>query len=123
MQNESAKRIDIQERRSYGIRKVRYSSKIIKAGAFLADTKTLLSHRNTEASVNENIKRIRNENLFGKGSRSRVDDIVAISGIGTYPKSPSRNLSSFSYPNGFLLWPSTASCISTPRKPTGFSTT
>ena len=78
MQNESAKRIDIQERRSYGIRKVRYSSKIIKAGALLADTKTLLSHWNTEASVNENIKRIRNENLFGKGSRSRVDDIVAI---------------------------------------------
>jgi hypothetical protein len=78
MHDASVKRIDIQERRSYASRKVRYSSKIIKAGALLADTKTLLSHWNTEASVNENIKRIRNENLFGKGSRSRVDDIVAI---------------------------------------------
>ena len=78
MNNASVKRIDIQERRSYANRKVRYSAKIIKAGALLADTKTLLSHWDTEASVHENIKRIRNDNLFGKASRSRVDDIVAI---------------------------------------------
>jgi hypothetical protein len=78
MYNASVKRIDIQKRRAHANRKIRYSSKIIKAGALLADTKTLLSHWDTEVSVHENIKRIRNENLFGKASRSRVDDIVAI---------------------------------------------
>ena len=78
MNNTAIKRIDIQERRAHANRKARYSSKIIKAGALLADTKTLFSHWDTKATVHENIKRIRNENLFGKASRSRVDDIVAI---------------------------------------------
>lgn len=59
-------------------RKANYTSKIIKAGALLTDTKTLLSHWDIKASVHANIKRIRNENLFGKASRSRVEDIVAI---------------------------------------------
>ena len=56
----------------------RYSSKIIKAGALLADTKTLLSHWDTTATVQENLSRIRRENVFGKASRSRVEDILAI---------------------------------------------
>jgi hypothetical protein len=55
-----------------------YSSKIIKAGALLADTKTLLSHWNLAASAQENTERIRRENLFGKASRSRVEDVLAI---------------------------------------------
>lgn len=55
-----------------------YASKIIKAGALLADTKTLLAHWNLAASVRENMDRIRRENLFGKASRSRVEDILAI---------------------------------------------
>jgi hypothetical protein len=55
-----------------------YSSKIIKAGALLADTKTLLSHWDINASLQENIDRIRRENIFGKASRSRVEDILAI---------------------------------------------
>ena len=55
-----------------------YSSKIIKAGALIGDTKTLLSHWNVDASVDENIKRLQRENVFGKASRSRVDDILAI---------------------------------------------
>lgn len=55
-----------------------YSSKIIKAGALLADTKTLLAHWDVSASVQENIDRIRRENLFGKASRSRVEDMLAI---------------------------------------------
>jgi len=55
-----------------------YSSKIIKAGALIADTKTLLSHWDVRASVAENVKRVQRENLFGKASRSRVEDIVAI---------------------------------------------
>jgi Putative inner membrane protein (DUF1819) len=74
----SFERIYVQERGFHLNRKITYTSKIIKAGALLSDTKTLLSHWDTKTSIHENIKRIRNENLFGKASRSRVDDIVAI---------------------------------------------
>jgi hypothetical protein len=56
----------------------RYSSKIIKAGALLPDTKTLLSQWDTVATVSENLDRIRRENVFGKASRSRVEDILAV---------------------------------------------
>src|ERR1035437_301447 len=55
-----------------------YSSKIIKAGAILADTKTLLSHWDVNLPVGDNLDRIRRENVFAKASRSRVDDILAI---------------------------------------------
>jgi hypothetical protein len=55
-----------------------YTSKIIKAGALLADTKTLLSHWNAGTSVQENLYRLRRENVFGKASRSRVEDVLAI---------------------------------------------
>jgi Putative inner membrane protein (DUF1819) len=55
-----------------------YSSKIIKAGALIGDTKTLLSHCHLASSVEENINRVQRENVFGKASRSRVEDILAI---------------------------------------------
>ena len=55
-----------------------YSSKIIKAGALLADTKTLLAHWDVTQSADENRGRLRRENVFGKASRSRVEDILAI---------------------------------------------
>jgi hypothetical protein len=55
-----------------------YSSKIIKAGALLADTKTLLSHWNTAVPAQVNLDRLRRENVFGKASRSRVEDILTI---------------------------------------------
>ena len=55
-----------------------YSSKIIKAGALIGDTKTLLSHWNFDASVDENIRQVQRDNVFGKASRSRVDAILAI---------------------------------------------
>src|SRR5258708_286538 len=57
---------------------VPYSSKIIKAGALIGDTKTLLSHWDSNASVDENINRVQRHNAFGKASRSRVEDILAI---------------------------------------------
>lgn len=57
---------------------VLYSSKIIKAGALLGDTKTLLAHWDESQPVAANLDRIRRENLFGKASRSRVEDILAI---------------------------------------------
>ncbi len=56
----------------------RYSSRIIKAGALLSDTKTLLSHWDTSSSLQTNLSRIRLENTFGKASRSRVEDILVI---------------------------------------------
>jgi hypothetical protein len=55
-----------------------YSSKIIKAGALIGDTKTLLSHWDVGASVEENISRAQRDNVFGKASRSRVEAILAI---------------------------------------------
>ncbi len=55
-----------------------YSSKIIKAGALLPDTKTLLLHWDTSATVQANLARCRQENVFGKASRSRVEDILAV---------------------------------------------
>jgi hypothetical protein len=55
-----------------------YSTKIIKAGALLADTKLLLAHWNPGTAVKENLERVKRENLFGKASRSRVEDILAM---------------------------------------------
>jgi hypothetical protein len=57
---------------------VSYSSKIIKAGALIADTRTLLAHWEPTASVEANLDRVRRESIFGKASRSRVEDILAI---------------------------------------------
>lgn len=55
-----------------------YSSKIIKAGALIPDTKALLSAWDSGLSVNENLQRVRRQNLMGKTSRSRAEDILAI---------------------------------------------
>jgi hypothetical protein len=55
-----------------------YTSRIIKAGALLGDTKTLLSHWDADASVPDNLDRVRRENILGKASRSRVKDILAV---------------------------------------------
>jgi Putative inner membrane protein (DUF1819) len=44
----------------------------------IGDTKTLLSNWDVKASVDENINRMRRDNVFGKSSRSRVEDILAI---------------------------------------------
>jgi len=55
-----------------------YSSKIIKAGALLPDTKALLSAWNPLRSIKENLRLIRHHNLLGKTSRSRAEDILAI---------------------------------------------
>jgi hypothetical protein len=55
-----------------------YTSKVIKAGAVLADTKSLLSHWDVRASIWENMDRMRRENVLGKASRSRVQNILSI---------------------------------------------
>jgi hypothetical protein len=55
-----------------------YTSRIIKASALIADTKVLLAAWDPERSVAENLDRARRENIFGKASRSRVQDILKI---------------------------------------------
>lgn len=60
------------------ISKAIYSSKIIKASALLADTKMLLSYWDESLSTEENLHGAYSENIFGKASRSRVKDILAI---------------------------------------------
>ncbi|MGA8610590.1 MAG: BrxA family protein [Xanthobacteraceae bacterium] len=44
----------------------------------IGDTKTLLSHWDVGASVDDNLSRVQRENVFGKASRSRVEAILAI---------------------------------------------
>jgi hypothetical protein len=58
--------------------KVRYTSRIIKAGALLADTKLLLENWDQGADVQANLDQARQENLFGKASRSRIEDILLV---------------------------------------------
>jgi hypothetical protein len=55
-----------------------YTSKIIKATALLGDTKTLLAHWDLSATAADNFQRLQRENVFGKASRSRVEDILNI---------------------------------------------
>jgi hypothetical protein len=55
-----------------------YTTKIIKAGALLADTRILLVNWDDHLPVRENLQRLQRANLFGKASRSRVEDILAI---------------------------------------------
>jgi hypothetical protein len=56
----------------------RYSSKIIKAGALLVDSKTFLQAYDESLSVEENLRRLRAANVFGKASRKRVAEILPI---------------------------------------------
>lgn len=57
---------------------IRYSSKIIKAGALLGDTRTLLAAWDENQTTTDNLERFRCENLFGKASRSRIMDVLPI---------------------------------------------
>lgn len=56
----------------------RYTSKIIKAGALIPDTKVLFANWELGISVKDNLDRIRRQNLLGKASRSRAEDVIAI---------------------------------------------
>ena len=67
----------------------RYTSKIIKAGALLADTKTLLSHWDSTETVPANLERLQRENVFGKapGLGSRTSWPSSGSGISSKSRS------------------------------------
>lgn len=55
-----------------------YTSKIINAGALLADTKTLLAHWDETQTVAENLRCAQQENIFGKASRAWVKQFLGI---------------------------------------------
>lgn len=55
-----------------------YTSRIIKASALTADTRLLLSEWDLAQSVADNLARARQQNIFGKASRKRIEDILAI---------------------------------------------
>ncbi len=55
-----------------------YTSRIIKASALIADTKILLREWDLSRSVEENLDRASRQNIFGKASRKRIDDILLI---------------------------------------------
>ena len=55
-----------------------YTSRLIKASALIADTKTLLMSWDPGQDVAANLEHARRMNLFGKASRSRVEDILNI---------------------------------------------
>jgi hypothetical protein len=60
------------------VAKAGYTSKIIKAGALLPDTKLLLTHWESACDVQTNLRRIHEQNLLGKTSRARLASILAI---------------------------------------------
>ncbi len=60
------------------VRSARYTSRIIKAGALLPDTKLLLANWDENQDVQTNLDQVRRENLFGKTSRARVEDILLV---------------------------------------------
>jgi hypothetical protein len=53
-----------------------YTSKIIRAGALLAETKTLLAYWDEALSIDENLNRAQQENIFGKASRSWINQFL-----------------------------------------------
>jgi hypothetical protein len=55
-----------------------YSSRLIKATALLPDTKALMASWDLSENVNTNLNNARQNNIFGKASRSRVEDILRI---------------------------------------------
>lgn len=55
-----------------------YTSRIIKASALIADTKLLLAEWDQARPVAENMDRLHRQNILGKASRSRIEDILPI---------------------------------------------
>lgn len=56
----------------------RYTSRIIKASALIADTRVLLQAWDFAKSVEDNLSSARERNIFAKAARSRAEDILRI---------------------------------------------
>ncbi|MCW5880773.1 MAG: DUF1819 family protein [Anaerolineae bacterium] len=55
-----------------------YTSRVIKASALIADTKVLLAHWDLSRPVADNLEQARRQNIVGKTSRKRTEDVVRI---------------------------------------------
>lgn len=55
-----------------------YTSKVIKAGALIADTHVILSEWDPGRSAAENLRRLQEDNVLAKASKSRLRDVLAI---------------------------------------------
>lgn len=55
-----------------------YTSKILKGGALLPDTKALFAAWDPSMSIEDNLQQVRLHNILGKASRSRVEDILIV---------------------------------------------
>lgn len=53
-----------------------YTSRLLKGGAVLDDTRRVVELWDVDQSADENLQRISAENLLGKSSRSRLDDLL-----------------------------------------------
>jgi hypothetical protein len=56
---------------------VKYSSKTIKAGALLPDSKLLLFEWDEDLDIQSNLEKVRQDNLFGMAC-SRMEDILGV---------------------------------------------
>jgi hypothetical protein len=54
------------------------TSRLIKASALIGDTKALLAHWDLSQDVSTNLEQARSENIFGKATRARVEDVLRI---------------------------------------------
>jgi len=55
-----------------------YTTKILKGTALIEETTLLFAHWDINQSIEENLTNIRDSNVFGKASRSRIDDTLNI---------------------------------------------
>lgn len=55
-----------------------YSTRLSRAGALLPDTKLMLASWDLAASVEDNVRRMREENVFAKAARKRVTELLTI---------------------------------------------
>lgn len=55
-----------------------YTSRIIKASGLLADTKSFFAFWDESKTPEQNFREARHANIFGKASRTRVEDILTI---------------------------------------------
>jgi len=62
----------------------RYTSRIIKAGAALDETRTIIEYWDARATTEENLRRIADENPLGKRSRVRLGDLIGLAIVPRY---------------------------------------
>ena len=59
-----------------GTKAPQYTARILKAGSALDDTRRIVEFWDAESTVEENLRRISDENVLAKTSRARLDDLL-----------------------------------------------